>query len=156
MMTEIIRELTAVMKSNEITTEKILAWTKWVKVQKVQKVLLEATEANSFMPCKGMNKRLIHLTEQNQLQKNSHIVYTVGTQMLRRCPACGKRCSWCDKVNHFEKICRSQGTDPPQEMTTYQELFMKHIKAMKGQVTKEYDICQQMDQHYWGCQTVNG
>ena len=43
-MMEIIRQLTALKETNEVTSEQVLCWAKRVEAQRVQKVLLEAIE----------------------------------------------------------------------------------------------------------------
>ena len=45
-MTEIIRELTTIEKTNEITSEQILAWTRRVEAQRAQKVLIAVIKEN--------------------------------------------------------------------------------------------------------------
>ena len=44
MTTEILRELTAIKKTNEITSEQVLSWARRVKVKRAQKALIEATK----------------------------------------------------------------------------------------------------------------
>ena len=41
MMAEIIRELIAIQKTNEITSEQVLVWLKRVQAQRAQKALTE-------------------------------------------------------------------------------------------------------------------
>ena len=43
MMTEVIRELTAVKKTIEITSEHVLVWARRVEVKEHKKLLLEGT-----------------------------------------------------------------------------------------------------------------
>ena len=48
-MTEIIRELTVIKKTNVITSKQVLAWARRVESQIVQKAIIEANkENNSF------------------------------------------------------------------------------------------------------------
>ena len=44
MMTELIQELAMVMKTNEITSEQLLALVRRVKVQRTQRLLMEDTK----------------------------------------------------------------------------------------------------------------
>ena len=57
MMTEIIRELTAIKKTNEIPTEKILALARRVEEQRAQKALFEATKKNKCFDAKKKQKQ---------------------------------------------------------------------------------------------------
>ena len=45
-MTDIIQELTAAEKTNEINSKQTLAWMKRVEIQTAQKVFIEATKDN--------------------------------------------------------------------------------------------------------------
>ena len=46
MMTEIMRGLTAVRNTNEITSEHILCWARRVRVQRVQKAILDVKKGS--------------------------------------------------------------------------------------------------------------
>ena len=44
MMTEIIKELTAIKRTNEITSDHVLNWAERENVQRVQKAILDTTK----------------------------------------------------------------------------------------------------------------
>ena len=111
MMKEIIWQLTEVKKTSEITSEHLLAWARRVEEWRAQKALMESIRTvNNLIPWKGMNKWIVHMTGQNQPKRETLINYKHygNLDVPRRCPAYGKRCSRCDKANHFENVCRIQ------------------------------------------------
>ena len=64
-MTEMIRELTAIKKTNEITSEQVLPWARRVVVQRTQKALTKATKASKERTC----TKATYLKEQKQIEK---------------------------------------------------------------------------------------
>ena len=46
MITEIIRELTVIKRTNEITIKQVLSWAKTAEAQRAQKVILDVTKQN--------------------------------------------------------------------------------------------------------------
>ena len=48
MMTEIIRELTAIKKTNKVTSEQVLASARRVETQRVQKALIRTTKESKY------------------------------------------------------------------------------------------------------------
>ena len=46
MVTEIIREFTAIKKTNEMTGKQVLTWARQVKAQRAHVALIEATKEN--------------------------------------------------------------------------------------------------------------
>ena len=55
MMTEIIKELATVKKTNEVTSEQVYSWTKGVEVQRAHKVTLDTNKESMAF---GMIKKV--------------------------------------------------------------------------------------------------
>ena len=102
MITQIIRELTAIKRTNEITSEQVLFWSRRVQVQRAQKVYMGATKDNKeFNAIKGMSK--------GTMPETTRYKYCRSTHEPRWHPAYDKNWSKCWRVNHFERVCRCQG-----------------------------------------------
>ena len=93
MMTEIIREFTAIKKKTiEITSEQVLTWTRRAEAQRAHKVLLEVTKENKDFD--NMKKEL-----KNQKAKNNTLgkMKAGRREMYIYCKYCGAymsaRCS---------------------------------------------------------------
>ena len=60
MITEIIKELITIEKTNEITSKQVLGWTRRVEAQRVQKAVPEATkESKDFDAVKTQEQQTI-------------------------------------------------------------------------------------------------
>ena len=58
MMTKVIRELTAMKTTSEITSEQVLCWAKRIEAQRVQKAMLETKkESKDFDTVKGIDQQ---------------------------------------------------------------------------------------------------
>ena len=129
---QIIWDLTAVKKTSEFTTKQVLPWAWRVEVHKKHSWKPQKMIKNLTI-WKGMNKGIIHSTKQNQIEETLiNCKYFKNSHMPRRCPANGKRFSWCDKANYFEKVWRAR-TERPLEVITDKELFVKCVKTMTTQ-----------------------
>ena len=86
-MAEILRELTAIKKTNEITSEHILGWTMTVEAHMAKKALIKATKESRHFDT--MNK---------QEQKNNTFSRTVASrrEMHITCKSCGS--TWAVEV----------------------------------------------------------
>nr|XP_039255361.1 uncharacterized protein K02A2.6-like [Styela clava] len=58
------------------------------------------------------NKNSFDKTGTRQQWKNiRHCKYCGGSHVARACPAFGKKCRFCNKIGHFEKVCRTKRED---------------------------------------------
>ena len=111
MLEEIIKELTATNKDEQITSEGVLAWVKRVEAQRAQATVLSTiTALRQFNKVKIIKKAkedntrcpLCPTAQQHPCR------YCGRLHVLRQCLAYGKMCAGCSKTRHFKKVCQSR------------------------------------------------
>ena len=105
-MTEIIKELIATKKINEITGDKLLSCVRTAEAQRAWKTFIEATKDH-----KEFNAIKEHEQNNNtkdRREKHNNCKYCGSICEPRSCPACGKSFPRCGSMNHFKWVCKSQ------------------------------------------------
>ena len=111
MMTEIRRELTAIKKTNEITSKEVLAWVRRVEAQTAQKALIETTkeiEEFNAMRRHELNNSDIDKGKVGQRATCNNCKFCGKAHVPCRCPAYCKSCLRCGQMNHFECMQKSE------------------------------------------------
>ena len=125
MLGQIIRELTKIHKNTEITSKNMLCWAKGVEAQRALSVIMSSlTEDKEFDKVKITKTSYKDNPRRSSAPKTMPTKQTCGncgsSHPLRQCLAYGKKCTECNKVNHFRVVCRSRRTramnDKEQEM----------------------------------------
>ena len=109
MMKVIIRELIIAKKENEITSEQALTWARRVEVQRSQKSTPRTNKANKKLTTVKETNTKANMPDQAKLNTRETLVecmYCIKSQIPRRSPAHGKKCSRFRKVNHIKIVCR--------------------------------------------------
>ena len=106
------KEITKCREDVTIPTEIVIAWAKWVEAQRVQTAVISSI-------CKSGNFDAITHKE-NRLGGKKHASNTVIAKKKFKywgqgykpgwCPAYGKGCDNCCKINHFKAVCRGSQT----------------------------------------------
>ena len=118
MMTDIIREWTAIKKTNEVTSEQVLAWTRRMEAQRTQKTLIEATKENkdfNAMKEKEQKNNALDKTNVDRREMGIKYKYCESTLEPKRFPAYGRNFSRCGKLNYLNWVCRSQSRQVPND-----------------------------------------
>ena len=106
MMTEILRELMPIKKTNEITSEQVLSWAK-----RAQKAILEAAKVSKEL------KTVKRTDKQDNGPNNAKISRKIPQSKCRHCstlykphrsPMYSTNCMGCGSANHFELVCCTQ------------------------------------------------
>ena len=113
MLTEITRELTKAKESVDITSEQVLDLAKRVATQRVQSAIMDSLtktkEFDQIRIAKGgfrYNGRNVQTCAKAPAKKSYS--YCCSSHHTRQCPAYGKKCMDCGKMNHFREVCRSR------------------------------------------------
>ena len=96
MISEILRELSALENIDDTTSGWVLLWAQRVEVQREQKALDKTKETKDFDSIGQNIQRCDSVMHKKQKQVES---------TKRQCPTCHKMCGRCGKTNHFRAIC---------------------------------------------------
>ena len=127
-MTAIIRELTTINKTYEVTSEQVSTLTRRVEAQRVQKAINEATKENKDSDTMKYKQYIQY--SKGRRETHTNCKYCENKHEFKVCPAHGKNCSGCGKLNHFEWVYRSQSSQVPKDdnMTLAKTLIIKRWK----------------------------
>ena len=98
-------------KTSEITSEQVLAYARRVEAQRAQKRLMGATKYNKAFDAMTRHKKRNNTFDRANSTWRETLIsckYWGNSHMPRRCPAYGNIWLQCDKVSHFEKVCRTR------------------------------------------------
>jgi hypothetical protein len=100
------------------------------------------------MPYEGKAKEIIY--EKIQVKQSTTISVVIAGEYIARqqCPAYGKQCRVCGKLNHFQKVCEKTLTRPRQrrpvnEVTEIQDGYFtcnpqeQHFTRNQQHITNE-------------------
>ena len=111
---EIMKELTATKSNDHITSGNVLAWAKRVEPQRAQAAVM-----NSITESKQFDKIKVSRSMCKESPKTPALSSTTSQQVCRycgsshpprQCPAYGKTCTECNKIGHFQRVCRCKET----------------------------------------------
>ena len=113
MLAEIIRELTKAKESADTTSEQVLGWAKGVEANRAQSAIMDnLTETKEFDKVKiakgGLRYKGGNVQTHTKAPAKKNCSYCSSSHPPRQCPAYGKMCTDCGKVNHFREVCRSR------------------------------------------------
>ena len=94
MLSEIIRELTIINKTNEMTSKKVLSWARTV-IQMSEKALIEARKENEeFDTMKRHEEKnnTLDKAKASRRQIHTNCTYCRNANEPWKCPAYGKSC----------------------------------------------------------------
>ena len=112
MLVERISELTKAEENANVKSEQVFAWVKRAEAQRAQSAVI-----NSLSEMKEFDKLQKVWDKQNQNERKLHTPVKMPAKenrkccgyihQPRQCPAYGKRCMKCNKMNHFWEVCRT-------------------------------------------------
>ena len=129
MLVEIIREHTKTWESKDVTSEQVLAWAKRVEVQKAQFEIINSLnmtkDFDKIKTVSGIETNWDNIMNTYQVAVKHSCSYCSYSHPPRWCPAYGKKCVECGKINHLREFCRSVrsriGHNLEQEPDQHQE-----------------------------------
>ena len=105
-MAEIIKELTTIQKTSDISSEQLLEWAKRVKAQRAQRAILTNIQENKkFDTIRCMRQNSENMCDSQTMKRKCQSCGTADK--LRRFPSLGKKCTRCGKSNHFQMVCKT-------------------------------------------------
>ena len=112
MLGEIIKEIRAARGNDHITSGNVLAWAQRAEAQRAQSAVMNSiTEFKEFdkikvsrSMCKESSKR----PAQSSTPAWYMCRYCSSSHPPRQCLAYGKVCMECNKIGHFQRVCRSK------------------------------------------------
>ena len=135
MSNEIIRELTAKINDEQVTSDGMLIWAKRIKVQRAQAVILSnITESHQFDKVKVTQRSKEDNVRCTSGKTNSWCPcrYCGGIHAPRQCPAYGKMCTGCTESQAISRWCAgAEGREP--WMIWRSRRWMKSTRAILRQ-----------------------
>ena len=114
-------------------------WLKlWKYVQQIEQLkdfVNHRTNASNFSESVNVDS-----SSDIHFQNKSHRIKTKfcdSTHPIRKCPAFGKTCSNCGKVNHFAKVCRSKTSRCSKTLEAYDGHTMHSLGKFTAIVEKD-------------------
>ena len=106
MMVEIIKKLTKSEENKDVTSNQAPQWARQVEAQITHTAVLNNLKINQEFDAIQLEKQKKYKHKPQQSQ-TSMCKYCVSNHLPQRCPAYGKRCGKCGKMNHSTAVCRS-------------------------------------------------
>ena len=108
MMTKVIRELIAIKRKIEVTSEQVLAWSRRVEAQWSKNHKQATKEGKEFNTMKNKREKNNAFNGAMAARKETHskCKYWRSTHEPHWCPAYCMSCSGCSKLNLFKWVCR--------------------------------------------------
>ena len=119
---EIIRELTASQKVDEVPSKQVLVWSRRVQAQGAPKNINWGQKKSKDFDAVKNGQR----TKAGGREMGVNFKYCGSKHEPQSCPAYGRSCSRCGKLNHFEWVCRGLRADRFQRITKDAEQLTTH------------------------------